>query len=396
MPVNFNRLRMQNLFGSPDFQPSLDIFGQQQQQPPSVDINQLLKPIPFVGNSIPMSGNDDELQSNDTSNDQNLIQQSYKPRSDFSEALIKSLGEMPSREQFGKPSKWRQFGGIVAGLSGEPGSREAFTNAPYYRAQGDWKQKIDTLMKGATEEDRYNTNQRLLAQATGKYGTEQDKLELRKKRDAAYIYDKQNPNLQKIVPNTGNIQLYNPKTGETTDTGIDVGRLTDEQKIKMRSGARLEEIKAQIEGNVKLEGEKQTNRATNIEATGEQQRQTKQTSGSYAGSPTQEKVAQYNKARQFTIENPDLAKWIQLDTAGPNTFSVHAPSTGNFFSSGPSKEEYDKIVSAITGTSADKQLNTTQGNESRVNVVDITTGKVIGTIPKGDTSKLDKSKYKVQ
>lgn len=352
MPINFNHLRLQNLFNDPDTRMPMDIFGQGQ-QPSPIDINSLLQPS---------MAEQPEMQQppNDTTN---LIQQLYQPRHDFSDRLINTVDEMPTRDQF-HPSKWRQFGAVLKGIGGQPGSYDEFKNRPFYQAEGDWKNKIDTLMKGANEEDRYNTNQRLLAQSSGRYELDTAKLDNQKRRTDAYVADKMNPDLQKIVPNSGNIQLYNPKTGETTDTGIDVGRLDDKQKIALRSGAKLEEIKATIEGQTKLEGTKQANRETNIGLTGEEQRKTKQTAGSYAGSPTQEKVGQYNRARQFAIENPDLAKWIQLDSAGPNTFSIHTPSSGNFFSSGPSKEDYDKIVNSITskrGSAADKQIDTTQG-----------------------------------
>lgn len=364
---------MQNLFSSPDFQPSLDVFGSQQQQPSmNIDINSLLQ-SPQPMDEIPRPNIEQpnieqpeiaDTGDEDTDSINNLITQSYKPRTAFSEALTKSLGDMPTREQFGEPGKWRKFGGILAGLSGQPGSRDAFTNAKFYEAKGDWKDKIDTLMKGATEEDKYNINQRLLAQATGKYETDVGKLENQKIRTEAYAYDKKNPNLQKIVPKTGNVQLYNPKTGETKDTGIDVGGLSEEEKQKLRTGGKLEEIKARLEGNIKLEGAKQTNRITNIGLGGEQARETKAAPSGMAGTPTQEKIQQYNNARQTLLEHPEWKKFITLDVNGPNTFTIHEPSSGAFYSSGPSKSDYDKIVQSIVGkpsSAADKTIDTAQG-----------------------------------
>lgn len=346
---------MQNLFNDPNIRPPMDLFGQEQ-QPDMIDINALLNPQPIE--------QPNEIEQPDET--QNLIQSLYKPRHDFSDRLSGVLDEMPTRDQF-HPSKWRQFGAILKGIGGEPGAYDEFKNRPFYQAQDDWKTKIGTLMKGSTEEDRYNTNQRLLAQASGKYETDVGKLENQKIRNEAYAFDKNNPNWQKIVPATGNVQLYNPKTGETKDTGIDSGKLSEEEKQKLRTGGKLEEIKARIEGDIKLEGTKQSNRETNIGLTGDEARKTKQTAGSYTNSPTQEKVNQYNNARKALLEHPEWSKYIKLDENGPNTFTVHEPSSGAWYSSGPSKADYDKIVTAIgakPGSAADKQLDTTQEKTS--------------------------------
>jgi hypothetical protein len=62
--------------------------------------------------------------------------------------------------------------------------------------------------------------------------------------------------------------------------------------------------------------------------------------------PTQTKVRQASAAREFVAKNPALAKYVQF-TPG-NEFSITPPATGRF-STGPSQDDYNKIVKAIYG-----------------------------------------------
>lgn len=397
MPINFSHLRLQNLFGSPDFKPSL-----------GVDINSLLQPQ-----------QEEQIPEQDgVDNGLDMIRQIYAPRHDFSDKLTEALGEMPTREQFGKPGKLRKLGGILAGFStgmDDPlrgmQTKERFLNKDYYQAQGDWKDKINTLMKGATEEDKYNINQRLLATGVSNRDINLQKLDLQKIRTKAYDFSKRNPNHIYKIGADGSIIGINPQNNQTEILKDDDGNpiksnvLSDKEKIELQNTGRLNVTKEAGSQARQTEGTKQINRLTNIEESGKQRRLTKGAPGNFNSSPTQEKVNQYNNARKALLEHPEWSNYITLDKNGPNTFEVHPPSSGHWFSSGPDDKTHKAITEAILGkpgSAADKKIDTvqqktdTKTEETRVNVVDITTGKVIGTIPKGDVSKLDTKKYKVQ
>lgn len=142
-------------------------------------IQQLLQPQmdPAPDDSLAVTG------PYGVTNDSQSPQESngYNPRTDLSSAYSNALQAMPQREA---PGKMRSIFGAMAGLGagvhpagisgGQPVGFEGnpdlamqttdrATNAPYYRKLGDWNTNVTALGKGAAEEDRFNTNERIRA-----------------------------------------------------------------------------------------------------------------------------------------------------------------------------------------------------------------------------------------
>lgn len=329
MPIDFSRFRLQNLF------------------PPFVQENSpdMISPEMFQQQTPP---DEQDIPSN-------LIQQMYQPRTKLSGMFADELGKMPQREE---PSKMRKFGAALASLGAhdpiqQQHTIDQFQYAPYYRKLGDWKTRIDTLMKGATEEDKYNMNQRLLAQAVGSFVNKGRQLDISKQRADAYEFDKMNPDWKPFAKPGGNLVYINPKDPtEIHDTGIESGKLSDEEKISLQSGKRLNEIAASG-----IERRKTVEKAGDVQKElipikGEEARKTKAAPSGATATPTQEKVKQYTNARRALLEHPEWSKFITLDTQGPNTFKVENPSTGHWFSSGPDEATHKKITEAIVGSSS--------------------------------------------
>ena len=102
--------------------------------------------------------------------------------------------------------------------------------------------------------------------------------------------------------------------------------------------------------------------------------------------PTQQRVQQFMRARQFATENPNLANFIQFGSDG-NSFTVKPPGGGGFFgSAGPTPEQHKQISDYIFGTSTPNG----QGDTVRVISKD---GKP-GTIPRSQLQDALKEGFK--
>lgn len=107
----------------------------------------------------------------------------YNPRTDLSTALNDALQNPPTRQPVGK---MRNILGALATLStNNPGQKlavkDAIVNKKYNQEQGDYKSRIDDLMKGANEEDRYNVNERLRASSVANVSQKERDSEIRAK-----------------------------------------------------------------------------------------------------------------------------------------------------------------------------------------------------------------------
>ncbi len=115
-----------------------------------------------------------------------------------------------------------------------------------------------------------------------------------------------------------------------------------------------------IEGRVNLEGVRQENRVTNLNTRGNQMLNNIAASGKEArltravespnvnaNNPSQQAIAEKSRANAFMNQNPTLAKHISFD---PNTGMVTVvPPSDSRWSSGPTQDEYHKIIQGIYG-----------------------------------------------
>ncbi len=338
-----------------------------------------------------------QSQSSDSVNTEaaNIPPEQYRPKSEVSDLYRKLLMNPPTDQPI---SKMRRLAGVVSGglLSGTSvGSThpelginigQEVTNYPNIKSRADYQQRLKELGAGATEEDKYNINQRLLSLGLGSQELRGRQLDISQQRADAYEFSKTHPNWKPFVQSGGNLFYINPQDPtQKYDTGLDTGKLTDADKTELLNSGRLAVVERQSEKAKELELLKQTGRETNIGLVGEQQRKNIEARAEKPETPVQTRVRQFTKAQQVYNAHPEWKKYIQLNVDGPNTFRINPPSKGFLGSGGTDEETFHKIYQAIYGPT----------EEERVTVYDLS-GKAIATIPKADVSKLDKTKYKTE
>lgn len=273
--------------------------------------------------------------------------------------LSQNISDFPVLQN---PNKLQRISGFLSALGGQPSD---VTNeimwGPNNRAMQQWSLKNNALSNAAKIEgsnvsnkfsnDLKRMNNESLANyrqtqgeaALGRVGNAADANRIRQDdlanrnriANAKLELDKwktMNPEGKIYAPKGGNVMLVNPLTGESIDTGIETGSLTDEERIKLTGAVQQQNIAAQ----------------------GEQARTTKSTpsadSGVNSQLPTQQKQAILNRAQQLINQRPDLAAYI---TINPNTNAVEIAPAGktNWMGQqrGPSKEQFDEINNIIYG-----------------------------------------------
>lgn len=168
--------------------------------------------------------------------------------------------------------------------------------------------------------------------------------------------------------------------------------MSDSQKMQQAQKDRLDLLEKQIAGREKEEAGKQTNRVINREDTQAHQRE--QQSGRIAATQTNIKTREtnirerpakptssgastsvakpesederrkrvFNNASEFAKRNPELGKYIHVDTPTKNV-KIDPPGTGAsafpaiYGGAGLSQEDYNKIVTAVHGSSKTAPTN---------------------------------------
>ena len=193
-----------------------------------------------------------------------------------------------------------------------------------------------------------------------------DRIEISRAKQSLDEWKAKNPNGKVYAPKGGNVVLINPLTGEPTDTGIPTGSLTDEDRIKLLGQQRLEQISATGDERRETQQMIGDQRLEQIGASGDESRKTKQTipgkniSSSVTDkpiSPTQQKVQYQLKANQAIQERPEWSEFISIN---PNSGMVEIEPPSKTWlgrQTGPSKEQYDEMVSYISGRNAKSVSN---------------------------------------
>lgn len=336
------------------------------------------------------------------------LSQLYQPQTQLSEAYKNALMQMPQRTE---PNMLHRIAGAIAGMSAgaspvgiaggqvvgfkndaakQLGVQDEITNAPYYDKLRDWQAQTKQLGLGAGEEEKENVNKRIMAEQTvQKQLNAQRQAEVERKNkeveaDRAILRQRQqqdsdtrrmNSAITKYKVEHPNHQLkvigdkvvsYDPASDKTITlkdedgNDLDSGKLDDLSKMNIQLQNALAEIHARGSESRATESVKETNRQSDIGARGEQARQTKQVpSGSVINkqpaqakpqSPTQDKVAQFNRAQQVLAQHPEWQKYFHL--ASGNVVTSTFSSLNPFHS----KDEYDKAYQAIYGTNAPAQV----------------------------------------
>ena len=454
MPDFLQMLRMRNLFGAqmpnmndmpdegsnlgmPSFTNPMDEMNGGSQSPWSninfgnTDMN---APQPAMAGPTPNDGGYDVASR---------MAQIYHPQHDASDRFDALIKGYPQREQ---PSKMRKFGGALLGALAAVGDpTQGREGGPANHAMGmkvyndisgktrfdenveDWKNQMSPTQAAANLERYQNTNDRTAAYQTvsgelrahaqeAKDKNDATNAQIRTHRADVYDFKAHNPGMKLITPKGGNIQAYDPITGETKDTGIPSGSLTDLDKINLQADDKMEQIHATGD-----------ERRKTVVTQGEEARKTKTTVGGGTLKPgtgpngkpelpTQTRVRQFNAARELFNTHPEVQQFLKL---GNNDFTLTPPSK-NFFGqdSGPSQEQYDLMKKAIYGEGAidiaqpgrtgkgdvpvnspnmgTKPLSTNSNKFSGKRVVVYKNGQPAGTIPEEQVDMAKSKGYEVR
>jgi len=286
----------------------------------------------------------------------------YQPQTDASQRFDQMIGNYPQEQN---PSWLRRIGAMVTDYTKGSKAGQEYYHEPYNRKVEEWKNKIGPAQQSANLERYENTNSRTLAYQQmsmelrekaqeAKEKNDQRRADAYQQRADIYALRANNPDLKIIIPKGGNVQAFNPRTGETHDTGIPSGSMSEIDKITMQGDQRMEQIGASGAQARQTETLRQDGRMEAIDARGTQARETRATPlGGASGKgmlPTQIKVDQYNRARQLANSNPELAKFIKPGS-GANEFQIVKPDPNAWTESGkgPTPQQYSDIINAIYG-----------------------------------------------
>lgn len=364
MPSLMEMLRMANIFGPQSQQAQIPELNNPEFMPAT---RQPFENISF-GPSQPMEMN----QMNPDYDVASRMQQIYNPSTaagDRYEGLIDAYPERPENQ--GMLRKIASIGlASLSDLFGNKQGQQTFQGMMYpghEQKLADWKTKIGPAQSAANLERQENVNSRTLAHQTVtneiRAKADEDKvrkneadLKIRQQRADIYEFKAKNPHMKLMTTKGGNITAFNPLTGQTIDTGVPSGSLSEMDKLNFMQEDALERIGATGEETRETEGTRQVNREKNIALQGEESRKTKGTPSASTIAPdkrtelpTQTKVRQFNKASEIANSDPDLGKFVKLGKS--NDFEITKPGSGGFFgSAGPTKQQYDQIVEKIYGT----------------------------------------------
>jgi len=222
----------------------------------------------------------------------------------------------------------------------------------------------------------------------------QTEEQIKQQRANIYQFKAMNPGMKVITPRGGNVQLYNPATGETQDTGISSGILSDMDKINLQAEQQINAINAHGAQTRKTLGMRQSGDNTvmtdqngnavivnkpsgvskpvttpsgdNTQLTRPVTPSTHQNGGvgTKTETPLNQKREWANRARVLKNTNPQLGQYINIMPG--DEVSIKPP--GRF--SGPDQNTYQAIQDAIYGTSqkagTNQQTNTSAQNPNAI------------------------------
>lgn len=292
----------------------------------------------------------------------------YNPSTDASNSFQNLINQYPQRND---PSWLRRIGSMVVDYTKGPAAGRALFEGDFRDKQEDWKNKIGPSQQAANLERYENTNQRTLAynqiamELREKAQNAKEKLDIRnadirQQRADIYNFRANNPNMKIVMTKGGNVMAVNPLTGETHDTGIPTGSMTEINKMNLTQDNEMERIGARGDETRQTEGVKQGNRIFMAGVTGDQTRQTNAAKVEGAATkplmPTQIRIQEFNRARQLINIDDELGQYIKIGNPGANDFTIDPPSNG-FFNAGPTVEQYKKIKEFIYGNDSNTPVS---------------------------------------
>lgn len=285
----------------------------------------------------------------------------FKPSNDATQRFEALVNAYPQDKN---PSWLRRIAAMITDYTHGPEAGQKVYNEPNDSAKADWKAQVGPAQAAATNERYENVNNRTLAynqanldlnerKRVDKEKYDDSRIKVSQDRAEIYRFKAENPNFKFVMPKGGNVMAMDPATGQSHDTGIPTGSLSDLDRLNLTQENTLNAIGARDQNAQDLEGIRQEGRETLAGIRGNEARLTKSTvPGSALGKgeqSTQKKVREYLNAREILNTDPELSKFIKL--TGTNEFEVAQPSTSFWGNpNGPTVEQYKKLQQLIFGT----------------------------------------------
>lgn len=176
--------------------------------------------------------------------------EAYKPETDAKTRLDTLLASYPERK---KPGWLKAIAaGLAASATHRPQDIEPMLFGDYNRQLLDWKNKTSFAEKAADNENARNINSRTLAYQTAATQLREEAQAAKDKKDTAaaeaatkranaYDYKARHPDAQFQAGKGGNLMVWNPDTRQFDDTGIDMGTMTEFDKLHFLHKGKMEE-----------------------------------------------------------------------------------------------------------------------------------------------------------
>lgn len=324
-------------------------FGPTPPAPPLFNTNPMDTISPQVPDQMPMQMPNLQMQGMD-----------WQPEHEATDFFNSLVHGMPQRQE---PGMLRKIASIASGIGYGPEEQRKVLDEPYNESINQWKTQIEPAYQAANLERYANANERQVRGQTERERANRVNEDIRQQRANAYAFRIQHPDWKAVQGKGGTVHFVNPQNPEQTiDTGLDTGTMTDREKQQYGLEGELKKIEKRGDVAAGLEGLRQEGRIDIVERRGTEARSTKATpSGSATGKdllPTQERVKQFNKAREAFNLHPEWRKFIKLGTPGSNDFEIVAPGTTLFgqWKTGPDDNAYKSMSEYIYGNK--KNFNT--------------------------------------
>lgn len=195
------------------------------------------------------------------------------------------------------------------GMTGTQGMNTVFTGiTPYQQAGLDLRrQELEDKRQTGDEQAEIN---RAKLQATQE--NNQGNLGIRQQRADTYDFSKRNPE-QKFLPvKGGDYMAGNPLTGELSDTGVNTGMMTDEDKQIAAYKQALDLLRGRNQNSLDLQKMRNQGALDQIN----QRAATRPAPINREMLPTQSRVDIANRGKQLFNQHPELTQYLQFDESG--------------------------------------------------------------------------------
>lgn len=264
----------------------------------------------------------------------------YQPSHTYTEQLANLMKNWPQRS-VDKPGFWRKMGASLTGLGGGKINREMqdeMLHPQYNERMRDIQNQLQPLEFLSNKEQQDNANlSRMAYQQTGR------ELQLRRIKNQELVnqqkYDLalakfEHPNWVFKTGDDGYVYAIDPQNPERImKTKVKTIQLTFDERQRLG----LDMIAAREEATARNIGRQGAQTQANENQRQEHRKELKNipqaTAASAAGAKpvaaTQQKVAEYNKARNAKNTHPEWSKYIQLGSPGVNDFTIKRPWGGD-------------------------------------------------------------------